>query len=95
MAIPSVVPPQADSSPPEGAVSRDIVITVAKDGTIEINQQPVAPGTLPERLTDLYRRHINDHIFVRGDRDLDYQAVAEVIDMARGAGWDRVGLMTH
>ena len=95
MAIPSVVPPQADSSPPEGAVSRDIVITVAKNGAIEINQQPVEPGTLPARLTDLYRRHINDHIFVRGDRDLDYQAVAEVIDMARGAGWERVGLMTH
>ena len=91
----AVVPPQADTSPPEGAIVRDIVITVAKDGTIEINQQPVAPGTLPERLTDLYRRHINDHIFVRGDRDLDYQAVAEVIDMARGAGWERVGLMTH
>ena len=91
----AVVPPQADAPPPPDVIPRDIVITVAKNGAIEINQQPVAPGKLPERLADLYRRHLTDHIFVRGDRDLDYQAVAEVIDMARGAGWERVGLMTH
>ena len=91
----ALAPPQSNVTPPENVVSREIVISIAKDGAIDINQQPVAPGQLPERLTELYRRHINDHVFVRGDRDLDYQAVAEVIDMARGAGWDRVGLMTH
>ena len=38
---------------------------------------------LAARLGDLYRRHLNDHIFVRGDRELDYGAVARVIDVAR------------
>ena len=91
----AVVPPQADAPPPPGAVSRDIVVSVAKSGAIEINQQPVAAAALPERLADLYRRHINDHVFVRGDRDLNYQSVAEIIDTARGAGWERIGLMTN
>ena len=91
----AVVPPQADAPPPPGVVSRDIVISVAKDGAIEINQQPVESAALPERLADLYRRHINDHVFVRGDRGLDFQAVAQVIDVARGAGWERIGLMTN
>jgi biopolymer transport protein TolR len=91
----AIVPPQAEAPPPPGVVSRDIVISVAKDGVIEINQQPVELTALHERLADLYRQHINDHIFVRGDRGLDYQVVAEVIDVARGAGWERIGLMTH
>ena len=91
----ALVPPQADTPPPPGFVSRDIVISVAKDGTIDINQQPVEPASLPERLAELYRRHINDHVFVRGDRALDFQAVAQIIDLARGAGWERVGLMTR
>jgi len=91
----AIVPPPSDVSPPEGAISRDIVITVAKDGAIEINQQHVEPADLPARLDDLFRRHINDHVFVRGDRGLDYAAVARVIDIARGAGFDRVGLMTR
>jgi biopolymer transport protein TolR len=91
----ALVPPQADTPPPPGLIPRDIVISVAKDGTIEINQQPVELAALPERLAELYRRHINDHVFVRGDRNLDFQAVAQIIDLARGAGWDRVGLMTR
>jgi biopolymer transport protein ExbD len=68
---------------------------VAKDGVIAINQQRVEAGALPERLADLYRRHINHHVFVRGDRGLDFQVVAQIIDVARGAGWERIGLMTH
>ena len=91
-----VVAPQPSNTPaPANVVSREIVITVAKDGAIEINHQPVAPGTLGSRLAELYGRHINDHVFVSGDRDLDFQAVAEVIDAAHGAGWGRIGLMTR
>ena len=91
----AVVPPQSDVTPPAADVSRDIVISVALGGAIEINSQAVEAAMLGERLADLYRRHINDHVFVRGDRGLDFQAVAQVIDAARGAGWDRIGLMLH
>src|SRR5450759_209421 len=45
-----------------GLVRREIVISVAKDGVIAINQQRVEAGALPERLADLYRRHINHHV---------------------------------
>jgi biopolymer transport protein ExbD len=91
----TAVPPQSDQPVPANVVSRDIVITVAKDGSLEINQQPVAEKDLAGRLEDLFRRRINDHVFVRGDRDLEYHAVAHVIDVARGAGFERVGLMTR
>jgi biopolymer transport protein ExbD len=33
-------------------------------------------------------------VFVKGDPDLDYQTVARAIDIARGAGIDKIGLMT-
>jgi biopolymer transport protein ExbD len=91
----AVAPQQSDTPAPANVVSNEIVITIAKDGAIEINQQPVAAGTLGSRLAELYGRHINDHVFVRGDRELDFEAVAQVIDAARGAGWSRIGLMTR
>jgi len=91
----AIAPPQSDAPPPANVVSREIVISVARDGAIDINQHPVEFAFLGERLADLYRSHINDHVFVRGDRGLDYQAVAQVIDVARGAGWGRIGLMTR
>jgi len=33
-------------------------------------------------------------VFVKGDPELEFQVVARVIDIAKGAGIDKVGLMT-
>src|SRR5436305_6810815 len=91
----AVVPPQSDEAQPAGFVSRDIVVSVAPGGGIELNSQTVELAALGERLAELYARHINDHIFVRGDRGLSFESVAQVIDVARGAGWGRIGLVTR
>ena len=54
---------------------------------------------LDGRLSELFQRGVADHIFVRqfvhGDRGLEFREVVQVLDIARGAGWDRVGLMTQ
>lgn len=89
----AVAPPQDEMRPPVQLVSHEIVISVSQGGAIDINRQPVEFASLGERLADLYRRQINDHVFVRGDRSLEYQTIAQVIDAARGAGWE-IGLMT-
>jgi biopolymer transport protein ExbD len=62
---------------------------------ITINQEPVQLAALSERLTGLYVTAHGAHFFVRGDRDLAFEDVAKVIDIARGAGWNQIGLMTR
>ena len=89
------IPQQATDEPATPVVSLDIVVSVAKDSVIHINQEPVALAALPARLASLRITASAGHFFVRGDRGLDYQEVAQVIDIARGAGWDRIGLMTR
>ncbi len=73
----------------------DIVISVAGDGTVQINQVTVAVSDLGERLKGVLKNAPHHVIFVRGDRDLDFQHIAEVIDIAKGVGLDRVALMTR
>lgn len=89
------VPQQAESAPPANVPSQDIVISIEKDQTIRINRQLVELDALPERLAKLYRPGNHDHLFVQGARDLEYQQIVQVIDRARAAGWDRIGLMTQ
>jgi biopolymer transport protein ExbD len=89
----ALTPPQSDVPDSRSTVSHEIVITLGKDGAVEINSQPVGLDQLASRLTEL--RGMSDHVFVRGDGQLEFQAVAQVIDIARGAGWDRIGLMTR
>ena len=78
---------------PSAQPSREIVVTIDRDGAVAIEGHTIPFALLADRLTSL--QGLSDHIFIRGDRSLEYQAVARVIDAARGAGWDRIGLMTH
>jgi biopolymer transport protein ExbD len=91
----TLIPQQATEDPVKPVPIYDIVVSVAKDNVIHINQEPIDYTALPQRLASLRRTSNGSHFFVRGDRGLFYQDVAHVIDVARGAGWDRIGLMTR
>ena len=47
------------------------------------------------RLQDIFRTRDDRTLFVQGDKDLNFNEVAQVIDAARGAGADRIGLLTE
>jgi biopolymer transport protein TolR len=86
--------PQTEAGPGTSIPSNDIVITVNGDGTVNINQDTVPLADLPDRLRRLFANHPGHPLFVRGGKDLEFEQVAEVIDIARGVGLDRIALMT-
>jgi len=88
--VPQPAPPDNNQVEPP---SHDIVITIRSDRTVRLNQEPVELANLPERLARLFRTEAV--VFVRGDKDLNFSQVAEVIDIARGAGLNRIALMTQ
>ena len=88
--------PQQDQGPaPPPTESDDIVVTVNGDRTVSINQETVRIEELSGRLQRLFLNHPGHPLFVRGSKSLEYQQVAEVIDIARGVGLDRIALMTN
>ena len=79
--------------------SRTIVIQVVwtkenQPPTVKINQEDVRWEDLESRLAKIYLTRAEKVVFVRGDADVDFQYVADVIDVAHHAGVDRVGLLT-
>ena len=80
---------------PEGKSAHmdDIVVTVCANDGVRINLEPVTLADLGARLADLYRNHPSHVLFVRAEGDPRYEQVARVIDIARGAGLERVALM--
>jgi len=73
---------------------RDIVVTVGMDGLVLVNGERVGLSGLPDRLTRIFQSRGDEVIFVRGDKELEFRQIAEVIDIAKGAGLERVALMT-
>ena len=62
--------------------------------TVKINQDEVRWEDLETRLAEIYLKRAEKVVFVRGDSDVDFQYVADVIDLAHHAGVQRVGLLT-
>jgi len=71
-----------------------IVVSIDAGKNIKINQDSVDKRTLGPRLEDIYKTRNERVMFVKGDSSLQFDEVAEVIDIARGAGVDKIGLIT-
>ncbi len=87
-------PPPPNSPPPPPNTDPTVVIEVAKDHTLQINGQPVKDSDLQTRLEDIFKTRAQKVVFVKGDKDVDYRYVAQAVDAAKGAGLDKVGIMT-
>ncbi len=90
----ALVPQPAPPGAPTQADTRTVVIQVDRNRTFMINQEPIDKSLLGARLEDIFKSRAERVVFVKGDPDLEYQVVADVIDIAHGAGIDKVGLMT-
>jgi len=93
--IPQPNPDAKVTTPDTRTVVIEVVWT-AKDQApvIKINKEDVPWQDLGKRLTRIYLSRVEKVAFVRGDADVDFQYVADVIDQAHHAGVQRVGLMT-
>jgi biopolymer transport protein TolR len=87
-------PPPPNQPPPPPNQDPTVVIEVAKNHDLDINGQPVKLSDLASKLEDIFKTRATKVVFVKGDPDVDYRYVAEAIDAARGAGLDKVGIMT-
>jgi len=87
-------PPPPNQPPPPPNQDPNVVIEINKDTSMLINGQPVKEGELQARLEDIFKTRATKVVFVKGDPDVDYRYVARAIDDAKGAGLDKVGLMT-
>jgi biopolymer transport protein ExbD len=93
--LPTLVAQPPSGDPHDENSSPEIVVTVRSDGTLLLNREPLNLTSLRVRLEQFYRNGANPVIFVRGEKAIEFGRVAEVIDMARGAGVYQVALMTN
>jgi biopolymer transport protein ExbD len=87
-------PPKKDQPPPPDNQDRTVVIVIEKDGSIALNQEPISKDALGPRLEQVFKTRAERVVFVKGDPDLDFRTVADAINIAKGAGIDKIGLMT-
>jgi biopolymer transport protein TolR len=78
--------------------NKTVVVQVLMQGRVccllKINQEDATWDGLGKRLEDIFKDRADKIAFVKGDSDVMFQEVARAIDIMRGAGIDKVGLIT-
>ena len=72
-----------------------IMLTYSADKKISINNSDVALSGLEKKLRDIYEQRKDKKLFIAGAGNLRYREIIEVIDAARGAGVEKVGIVTE
>jgi len=89
-------PKDPQKQPPQN--DRTIVVQVLNNPghapTYKINETEVNKSELLGKLTDIYANRAERIMFVRGDDDVNFAYVAEIIDIGKAANVDHIGLMT-
>jgi biopolymer transport protein TolR len=71
-----------------------VVVQVLSNDKLKINNEDANWDSLGPRIEQIFKDRAEKIAFVKGDNDVLFAEVARAIDIMRGAGIDRVGLIT-
>jgi len=86
--------PQQQQQPNDRTIVVQVINNPGHPPSYKINETDVNKVELLPRLTDIYSNRAERIMFVRGDDNVNFAFVAEVIDIGKAAGVDHIGLMT-
>ena len=71
------------------------MLEYTSDKKISINKQDVTMAELEDRLRTIFEERKDKTMFIAGDGSLRYGEIVDVIDAAKGAGVEKVGIVTE
>ena len=85
-------PPPGSPTPPS---SNTVVISIEDDNLLTVNRSPVDLADLESRLKDIFAARSDKTVFVRASGKVPYGKVIQAMDIARGAGVERIGIISE
>lgn len=86
--------PQQQQQPNDRTIVVQVLYRPGQAPAYKINETDVAHEQLLPQLTQIYSNRAERVMFVRGDDDVNFQYIADVIDIGKAANVDHIGLMT-
>src|SRR3954468_22612673 len=88
------LPAETSTAPADQTVSQ-IVLEFTADRRISVNKGDVTMPELEKRLRDVFEQRKDKTLFIAGAPSLRYGEIVDVIDAAKGAGVEKVGIVTE
>lgn len=88
------LPLETEQKSAQNPDNTQIVLEYGADRSIAVNHQPIPLADIESRLRDIFESRKEKTMFIVGDPSLRYGEIVAVIDAAKGAGVDKVGIVT-
>jgi len=89
----SLPQPPPPNQPEQQSRSNQVVLAL-EEGGITVNRNPVTMEDLESRLKDIFQARSDKTIFVRATGPVPYGRVVQAMDVAKGAGVERIGIIS-
>ena len=90
----SLPQPPPPNQPEQQSPSNQVVLAL-EEGGITVNRNPVTMEDLESRLKDIFQARSDKTIFVRATGAVPYGRVVQAMDVAKGAGVERIGIISE
>ena len=87
--------PESSASPLPLRTEDPLVLSITADGLVYLKERPVHETRLVEQLQGLLASRGDDSVFLKGDRDVPYGKVVEVLNLLYEGGITQVGMVTE
>lgn len=72
-----------------------VVVSIDRSGKVYINSTEVAPADLKGKLATMVANRDRKEVFLKADRDVPYGEVVRIMAEIKGAGIERLGMVTE
>ena len=87
--------PQSEAASLPQRANDPLVLSVNREGLVFLQDQPIHQTQLVERLSSLLEAREEDTVFIKGDREVSYGRIMEVLDILNQGGIVNVGMVTE
>ena len=77
------------------AAEESVVVTIERNGRLFINSAEIPTDELRNRLDGIFAGRSKKEVFLKADRDVPYGEVVKTMAVIKGAGIERLGMVTE
>ena len=78
-----------------GSEKEPLTITIDKENQVYINNYKVPVDSLQEKLIKIREGRSDTEVFLKADKEISYGTVIQVMSLIKGAGIDKLGMVTE
>jgi biopolymer transport protein TolR len=72
-----------------------VVVSIEKSGRVFINSQETSHSDLTSKIASIFETRAKKEVFLKADKDVPYGEVVKTMSEIKGAGIERLGMMTE